>query len=51
VEGTSEALYGHTPDLELDPIALPGEFTSHSIVVSGMKASEMVYIQSFSVHE
>ena len=51
VQGTSEAFYGHTPDLELDPIVLPGESTSHSIMVSGINASELVYVQPFSVHE
>jgi phosphatidylserine/phosphatidylglycerophosphate/cardiolipin synthase-like enzyme len=51
VDGTTEAFYGHTPGLELDAIVLPGESTSHSIEISGMNASELVYIQPFSVHE
>ena len=42
-------LYGNTPELELGHQAVPGTGTQHSISISGASASELFYVQPFSV--
>jgi phosphatidylserine/phosphatidylglycerophosphate/cardiolipin synthase-like enzyme len=48
-EGTTEALVGLTPGLELTPLKLSGNRTSHLIEIDGLNPSELFYIQAFSV--
>jgi phosphatidylserine/phosphatidylglycerophosphate/cardiolipin synthase-like enzyme len=49
VAGTSEAMVGLSPDLELTPIKLAGTATSHSLEIDGLNPAELFYIQAFSV--
>jgi phosphatidylserine/phosphatidylglycerophosphate/cardiolipin synthase-like enzyme len=51
VEGSTEALVGLTPELELAPLKLPGTGTSHLIEIYGLDPAEFFYVQAFSVHE
>jgi phosphatidylserine/phosphatidylglycerophosphate/cardiolipin synthase-like enzyme len=51
VAGTTEAFVGNTPDLEMDALAVSGERMSHSLDITGLDPSELVYIQPFSVKE
>lgn len=51
VEGTTEALFGLTPELELAPIKLAGTTTNHLVEIEGKAPSELFYIQPFSVHQ
>jgi len=51
VAGTTEAFVGHTPELELEAIKLPGTTTSHSVDIDGLGPAELFYIQAFSVFE
>jgi phosphatidylserine/phosphatidylglycerophosphate/cardiolipin synthase-like enzyme len=51
VAGTTEALAGLTPELELAPIKLSGTSTSHTIQIEGRSPAELYYMQAFSVHE
>lgn len=50
-EGTTEMFYGHTPDLELGHVTVPGTGTLHEIIISGADPSELFYIKPFSVKE
>jgi len=49
VAGSSEAFYGNTSSLELGKLTGTGSGTSHSIELSGLDPSELIYIQPFSV--
>lgn len=51
VEGTTEALVGLTPVLELTPLKGTGTTTSHSVEIGGLNPAQLYYIQAFSVHE
>ncbi len=51
VAGTTEAFYGNTPELELGELAVTGETTTHSIDLTGLDPSELIYLQPFSVKE
>lgn len=51
VEGTTEALVGYTPELELTPIKLSGTATSHSLEIDGLMPAQLYYVQAFSVHD
>jgi len=48
-DGTTEMFYGNTPDLELGHQAVPGTGIQHSISITGASASELFFIQPFSV--
>lgn len=47
--GTTEALYGNSPALELGALSVPGEATEHGIDLTGLQPSEIIYFQPFSV--
>ncbi len=49
VDGSSEAFYGNTPDMELGVLAGTGTGTTHGVSVSGAGPSEVYYVQPFSV--
>ncbi|MDF1573964.1 MAG: phospholipase D-like domain-containing protein [Bacteroidales bacterium] len=51
VEGSTEALIGFTPALELDPVKESGTTTSHSVEIDGLSPAQLFYMQAFSVHE
>ncbi len=48
-DGTTEMFYGNTPELELGHQVNPGTGIQHSISITGADASELFYIQPFSV--
>ncbi len=50
-DGTTEAFYGFTPKLEKGVLNTLGETLSHSLQLSGLDASQLVYMQAFSVRE
>ena len=50
-EGSTEALVGLTPALELTPMKLSGTSTTHSLEIDGLNPSEFFYIQAFSVRD
>ncbi len=47
--GSTEILYGNTPDLELGTLSGTGGSTDHIISITGASASEIFYIKAFSV--
>ncbi len=49
VDGSSEAFYGNTPDMDLGVLSGTGTATTHSVSVSGAVPSELFYVQPFSV--
>jgi len=49
IEGTTELYYGHTPQLELGHIPSSGTGTTHSINLSGLNPSDLIYVHAFSV--
>jgi phosphatidylserine/phosphatidylglycerophosphate/cardiolipin synthase-like enzyme len=49
--GTTEAFVGNTPEFELDALSVPGDRVAHSIDITGLDPSELIYIQPFSVKE
>lgn len=51
VAGTTEAFYGNTTELELGELSVAGETTTHSIDLTGLDPSELIYLQPFSVKE
>jgi phosphatidylserine/phosphatidylglycerophosphate/cardiolipin synthase-like enzyme len=51
VEGSTEALVGKTPGLELPPLKLTGTGTSHLVEIDGLNPAEFYYIRPFSVYE
>lgn len=50
-EGTTEAYYGLTPDLELGHISYPETGTLHNLTFSGLDPAQIVYAKAFSVKE
>ena len=49
-DGTTEAFYGNTSDLELGTLSVPGVSNSHSVDLSGLESSELIYLQPYSVN-
>jgi phosphatidylserine/phosphatidylglycerophosphate/cardiolipin synthase-like enzyme len=49
IAGTTELYYGHTPQLELGYLNVSGTGTTHSINITGLNPSDLVYVQAFSV--
>jgi phosphatidylserine/phosphatidylglycerophosphate/cardiolipin synthase-like enzyme len=49
VSGTTEAFIGNTPDMEIGAIGGTVSGTGHSVSISGAVASELFYVQPFSV--
>jgi len=49
IDGTTEAKYGKTPELELGYIPDQGITSNHSLEITGASASEFLYVQPFSV--
>jgi len=49
IEGTSELFWGRTPQLEQGHIPSSGTGTTHSIDISGLNPSDLIYVQAFSV--
>lgn len=49
IAGTSELFYGRTPSLELGHIPSSGTGLTHTINLSGLNASDLIYVQAFSV--
>lgn len=50
-QGTTEAFYGLTPDLELGHISYPETGISHNLTFSGFDPAQIVYARAFSVKE
>lgn len=50
INGSTEAYYGNTPNLELGAINANSNTTNHTLNISGATASEVFYIQPFSVN-
>lgn len=50
VPGSTEIRYGYTPNLELGILQFPGTSLQHQATLSGQAASEILYIQAFSVN-
>lgn len=49
-DGTTEIMYGNTPNLELGTLSgTGGPTTSHNISLTGATASEIFYVKAFSV--
>lgn len=49
IAGTTELFYGFTPNLETGHLSAPGTGTSHSIDVTSLAPSDLVYVKVFSV--
>jgi len=49
ISGTSELFYGRTPQLELGHVPSSGTGTNHSISLSGLNPSDLIYVHAFSV--
>jgi hypothetical protein len=49
IAGTTELHYGHTPQLELGYLNVSGTGTAHSIDITGLNPSDLIYVQAFSV--
>ncbi|MCX6267769.1 MAG: phospholipase D-like domain-containing protein [Bacteroidetes bacterium] len=49
IAGTTELYYGLTPQLELGHLSNAGTGTTHTINVSGLNPSDLIYVQAFSV--
>lgn len=49
IDGTTEMLYGHTPDMELGKMVVDGTGTQHSISITGADPSTLYYIWPYSV--
>ncbi len=49
VAGSTEAFIGNTPAMEGTDLFVSGESTSHTLELTGLQASELIYIQPFSV--
>jgi phosphatidylserine/phosphatidylglycerophosphate/cardiolipin synthase-like enzyme/DNA/RNA endonuclease YhcR with UshA esterase domain len=48
---TTQAYYGHTPELELGLLSGPDDTTKHTIAISGADPSTLFYVQPFSVRK
>lgn len=49
IRGSTELLYGNTPDLELGPMTGSSDSTWHQVSVSGAEPAELFYAQAVSV--
>ena len=49
IPGSTELLYGNTPDLELGILTGTGNVTDHEIHITDRDPSELLYVQAFSV--
>jgi len=49
VDGTTEAFYGMTSELELGKLSGTGGVTAHELAISGANPSDVFYVQPFSV--
>lgn len=49
IAGTTELYYGRTPQLELGHQSISGTGTTHSISLSGLNPSDLIYVSAFSV--
>jgi len=49
VDGSTELYYGFTPDLEVGHISTPGTGTSHTLGLTSLAPSDLVYVKVFSV--
>ena len=49
IAGTTELHYGRTLQLELGYLSVSGTGTSHSINITGLNPSDLIYVQAFSV--
>jgi len=49
IKGSTEILYGNTPELEKGHISGPGDTTAHNIKITGTNASELYYVKFLSV--
>jgi len=49
VAGTTELAYGLTSQLELGHLSVAGTGTSHSINITGLNPSDLVFVQAYSV--
>jgi phosphatidylserine/phosphatidylglycerophosphate/cardiolipin synthase-like enzyme len=49
IAGTTELHYGRTPQLELGYLNASGSGTTHTINITGLNPSDLIYVQAFSV--
>jgi phosphatidylserine/phosphatidylglycerophosphate/cardiolipin synthase-like enzyme len=49
IPGSTELLYGNTPDLELGLLSGTGNTTDHNISINNADPSELIYVRAFSV--
>ncbi|MEI6899819.1 MAG: phospholipase D-like domain-containing protein, partial [Bacteroidota bacterium] len=49
IAGTTELNYGRTPQLELGHLSAAGTGTSHTINITGLTPSDLIYVHAFSV--
>ncbi|MDD4603697.1 MAG: phospholipase D-like domain-containing protein [Bacteroidales bacterium] len=49
IAGTTELFYGRTPQLELGHQGAAGTGTAHTISLSGLNPSDLIYVHAFSV--
>jgi phosphatidylserine/phosphatidylglycerophosphate/cardiolipin synthase-like enzyme len=49
IEGTTELFWGRTPQLEQGHIPSSGTGLTHTITMSGLNPSDLIYVQAFSV--
>lgn len=49
VSGTTEAFYGNTPGMEKGILNAAGQSLSHTLALTGLSPSELIYMQPFSV--
>lgn len=49
IDGTTELFYGRTPSLESGHQSVTGTGSAHTINLSGLNPSDLIYVQAFSV--
>ncbi|HPS51316.1 MAG TPA: DUF5689 domain-containing protein, partial [Bacteroidales bacterium] len=49
IDGTTELFYGRTPSLESGHLSVIGTGSAHTINLSGLNPSDLIYVQAFSV--
>jgi phosphatidylserine/phosphatidylglycerophosphate/cardiolipin synthase-like enzyme len=49
IAGSTELYYGRTPQLELGHLIEAGTGTTHSMSISGLNPSDLIYVSAFSV--
>ncbi|QQS51786.1 MAG: T9SS type A sorting domain-containing protein [Bacteroidota bacterium] len=49
ITSSTETFWGYTPQLEQAPLKLAGSDTLHTLTLSGLSASDLVYVRTFSV--